>query len=119
MNIFNDPTKMQHLNKNFHFTLPFHGFTRDKYEKVNFYIQSKKKYDFKLEFPLYLINQQKYDELMQKIKHFYFASASIDKDSIFKYFNLLSDVNFAYGINKAVKLHANKSSSPTYYLRLV
>lgn len=54
---------------------------------------------------------------MQKIKYFYFGDEPIDKDSTFKYFNLMSDVNFAYGINKAVKLHANKSNSPTYFLR--
>lgn len=55
---------------------------------------------------------------MQKIKHFYFGGAGIDKDSTFKHFNLMSDENFAYGINKALELHANKSNNPTYYLRL-
>lgn len=50
---------------------------------------------------------------------FYFGNGKIGKDSVFKHFNLLSDINFAYDINKAVKLHASKSKSPTYYLRLV
>lgn len=70
-------------------------------------------------FSFYSFIFQKYAEILHKIKRFYFGDGEIDKDSTFKVFNLLSDLNFAYGINKAVKMHANHSISPTYYLRFV
>lgn len=63
------------------------------------------------------IESQQYKNLAKEIREFYFKDAAIDENTLKPYIDLLSDVNFAYGINKAVKRHAAKTNSKTYFIR--
>lgn len=58
-----------------------------------------------------------YKRLAKKIRQLYFKDAAIDENTLKEYIDLLSDVNFAYGINKAVQQHAMKTNSKAYYIR--
>lgn len=61
--------------------------------------------------------KQEYRKITKEIRDSYFGDAAIDENSLKQYINLLSDINFGYGISKAAKRHATKSNSKTYYLR--
>lgn len=51
------------------------------------------------------------------IREFYFHDAPIDEKNLVRYMELLSDVNFAYGIDKSARQHAIKTNAKTYYYR--
>lgn len=69
--------------------------------------------------PKILLKFQEYKQIAQEIREFYFKDAAIDEKTLNQYIEMLSDINFAYGIDKAVKRHATKTNSKTYYLRWV
>lgn len=54
---------------------------------------------------------------MDEVRSFYFGDNLQNNQSMAKYVELLSDVNFAYGIDKAVRTHAASSKGKTYYQR--
>lgn len=60
---------------------------------------------------------QEYQEIAAKIRKFYFKDTIIDERSLLQYLKLLSDINFAYGIDKSARKHALKSNANTFYYR--
>lgn len=52
-----------------------------------------------------------------EIRQFYFGNATIDENALKQYIDLLSDINFSYGIDKVAKQHAIQSSAKSYYYR--
>lgn len=60
---------------------------------------------------------QEYQKIVKEIRDFYFGDAAIDETTLKQYIDLLSDMNFIYGIDKGAKRHAYKTDSKTYYLR--
>lgn len=64
-----------------------------------------------------IIFHQEFQQLSEQVRQFYFGNLPIDENSLEQYIDLLSDVNFIYGINKAAIQHANKTSSKTFYYR--
>lgn len=60
---------------------------------------------------------QEYQKIGKDVRQFYFDDATIDRATLKQYIDLLSDVNFAYGIDKSARRHATKSASKTFYLR--
>lgn len=56
-------------------------------------------------------------EIASALRQNYFENATIDKNVVIPFLDLLSDLNFAYGINKAATRHAVKSSAKSYYFR--
>lgn len=62
---------------------------------------------------------QKSCDILCEIRQFYFGDDAINVNQTAEYIALLSDINFFYGIDKTVKLHASKSKSKTFYARFV
>lgn len=60
---------------------------------------------------------QEYKKLAKQIRKFYFKDAAIEEESLVQYMNMLSDINFAHGIDKSAREHAAKSPSKTFYYR--
>lgn len=60
---------------------------------------------------------QNYRNLTNQIRQFYFGNDAIDEKVLSQYVALFSDINFAYGIDKATKLHASESNGKTFYYR--
>ncbi|XP_055310975.1 juvenile hormone esterase-like [Sitodiplosis mosellana] len=60
-------------------------------------------------------NSEEHRNLTAEIHKFYFGDGAKEDRSINQYAELLSDLNFRYGIDKAVKTHAAKSKGKTYY----
>ncbi|XP_055301656.1 esterase B1-like [Sitodiplosis mosellana] len=58
-----------------------------------------------------------YKKLAAEVRYFYFKDAAIDVQTLKPYISLLSDVFFAYGVDKGAKLHAKKSAAKTFYYR--
>lgn len=63
---------------------------------------------------LFLFSQQ-HRNLTNEIRKFYFDDDAIDGQSIPKYFEYLSDSNYAYPVDKSVRVLAAKSNGKTYY----
>lgn len=53
--------------------------------------------------------------MAHEIRMYYFGAFPVCKETALQFINLLSDVYFVYGIDKAAKLHAEKSSGKTFY----
>lgn len=53
--------------------------------------------------------------MAHEIRKYYFGALAVCKETALQYINLLSDVFFVYGIDKAAKMHAEKSSGKTFY----
>lgn len=62
---------------------------------------------------------QKYCAILDEIRQFYFGNDAINVNKTAEFIALLSDMNYFYGIDKTVKLHASKSRSKTFYARFV
>lgn len=60
---------------------------------------------------------QLHRRIFDEIRQSYFGNNAIDQQALLPYVSLFSDINFAYGIDKAVKVHATKSSGKTFYSR--
>lgn len=60
---------------------------------------------------------QEYKKIAKEIRKLYFNDAAIDEKTLKQYIDLLSAVNFTYGIDKSVKQHATKTNSKTFYFR--
>lgn len=60
---------------------------------------------------------QEYKKLAKQIRKFYFKDAAIEEGSLVQYMKMLSDINFAYGIDKSAREHAAKTPSKTFYYR--
>lgn len=56
---------------------------------------------------------------MKQIRHHYFGDAKIDEKTVPNYIEMLSDINFAYGIDKSAREHASKTTSDTFFYRFV
>lgn len=52
---------------------------------------------------------------MDEIQNFYFQDHLKSDQVVKQYIELLSDVNFGYGIDKAVRASATKAKGKTYY----
>lgn len=57
--------------------------------------------------------------MAQEIRKYYFGASTVCKETAMQYINLMSDVYFVYGIDKAAKIHAEKSSGKTFYYMYV
>lgn len=66
-----------------------------------------------------VIRLQKYKKIEREIRKFYFKDAPVDQHTLKQYIDLLSDINFAYGIDKSARQHAAKSPSRTFYFRYI
>lgn len=55
--------------------------------------------------------------MAQKIRNFYFGERAINGSTIEEFSNLVSDVTFNYGVNRAIRLHASGSSGKTFYYK--
>lgn len=77
--------------------------------------------DFTYELPL--LNQNipytsdPYGNLLDKIREFYFGSSTSFYDHELQYIRMVSDVESVYLIDKAVQVHAAKSTADTFYWR--
>lgn len=60
---------------------------------------------------------QEYKKLAKQIHEFYFNDAPINRKKLKEYIKLLSDLNFAYGIDKSAKRHATKTNAKTFFYR--
>lgn len=60
---------------------------------------------------------QEYKRIASEIREFYFKGAAIDEKTLIQYIDLLSDINFAYGIDKSARQHAEKTNQKTFYAR--
>lgn len=58
---------------------------------------------------------QQHRNLSNEIRKFYFGDGAIDEQTIPQYFELLSDMNFALGVDKSVRTLAANSKGKTYY----
>ena len=74
-------------------------------------------------FSIHLFNTHKYciiifkeyKDLADKVRTFYFGkNGTVNKTSFSKYMDMLSDLWFAYGIDKAAKLQAKQSNGKTF-----
>lgn len=54
---------------------------------------------------------------MADIREYYFKNATIDEKSLKQYIEMLSDINFSYGIDKSAKMHAAEGKARTFYYR--
>lgn len=74
---------------------------------------------FKIQLPLIELNysyaSQAYDDAVRDVRRFYFGDKPVNADSLQEFVKLLSDVFFVYGIDKAVKVQAKRSSGLTFY----
>lgn len=74
---------------------------------------------FKIQLPLVELNysytSQAYDGAVRDVRSFYFGDKPVNADSLQEFVKLLSDVFFVYGIDKAVKAQAKRSSGLTFY----
>lgn len=74
---------------------------------------------FKIQLPLIELNysyaSQAYDDAVRDVRSFYFGDKPVNADSLQEFVKLLSDVFFVYGIDKAVKVQAKRSSGLTFY----
>lgn len=70
-----------------------------------------------LAFVFQISTLKEYQQIMRKIRTFYFGDAAIDKSTQKQYIDLWTDVNFVYGIDKSAKQHAAKSNLKTFYSR--
>lgn len=61
--------------------------------------------------------RQEYRNLTNEIRQFYFGDNAIDEQTVSKYFDLLSDINFVWGIDRSVKTLAANSKGKTFYTR--
>lgn len=52
---------------------------------------------------------------MEEVRNFYFGKYTQNDQKTKRYVELLSDVNFGYGTDKAVRINAAKSKGKTYY----
>lgn len=55
---------------------------------------------------------QEHYRLMNQVRKFYFG----DEQAASKVFEYISDINFALGIDKSVKLHSKHKTVNTYYM---
>lgn len=62
-------------------------------------------------------NFQEHIYLSHEIREFYFKDAAIDRSVLKQYIDLLSDMNFDYGIHKAARQHAAKTNSKAFFYR--
>lgn len=53
--------------------------------------------------------------MAQEIRTYYFGALPVCKETALQYINLLSDIFFVYGIDKAAKIHAENTSGKTFY----
>ncbi|XP_055308325.1 esterase B1-like [Sitodiplosis mosellana] len=61
------------------------------------------------------LDSNEHGHLVDEIRNFYFGDNVKSAQVVKKYVELLSDVNFGYGIYKAVRTFASKSTGKTYY----
>lgn len=54
------------------------------------------------------------EEMVKKIKEFYFKGKEVSKDTLQEYIDYFSDSMFKYGIMKSAKIHATKSHRPVF-----
>lgn len=71
----------------------------------------------KVELKLFYCQSQEYLQIARKIREFYFKNVAINRQSVNEYMQLLSDLNFSYGIDKSARQHASKSKGKTFYYR--
>ncbi|XP_055303123.1 carboxylic ester hydrolase-like [Sitodiplosis mosellana] len=67
-----------------------------------------------LEIPL---DSNEYRRLVDEVRRFYFEDNLQNDQAMKKYVELLSDLNYGYGTDKAVRVHVAKSKGKTYYQR--
>lgn len=74
---------------------------------------------FKIQLPLIELNysyaSQLYDIAVRDVRNFYFGDKPVNADSLQEFIKLLSDVFFVYGIDKAIKAQAKRSTGLTFY----
>ena len=62
-------------------------------------------------------NSERFQQIGAFIRYFYFGNQSINITTIHEYEKLLSDLRSNYGIDLAVRTHAQSTKSKTYYYR--
>lgn len=60
---------------------------------------------------------QEYKKLAAEVRYFYFKNAAVSVKTLRQYIDLMSDVTYAYGVDKAAKRHAAKTTAKTFYYR--
>lgn len=60
---------------------------------------------------------QKFKPLVEEIREFYFGSGEINSEQLSQYVELLSYINFRFGAEKSLRLHAAKASGKAFYWR--
>jgi len=58
-----------------------------------------------------------YQNIAAEIRKFYFKDSAIDKNVLQEYIDFISDLNFAYGIDKAARQQAAQTNRNTFFYR--
>lgn len=79
--------------------------------------------NFAVQLPLFDLNytytSDEYREIMKDVRKQYFGEKAINRDTLTQFVRLLDDVLFIYGIDKAAKVQANRSTGKTFYYQYV
>ncbi|XP_031627747.1 venom carboxylesterase-6-like [Contarinia nasturtii] len=83
------------MNQNFNVRVPFHGLTLSQ-------------------------TTRKWRDVQRKIRKFYFGTGTIKKTSYYlnRYVQMLSDINFVFGIYKAIEVHLKHAKTSCYEFNL-
>lgn len=110
------------LDRNFTLRLPFRGESNVDYDSPVSFIclfVSLSFCKFKRSSISMLFSFQEYHEIANEIRSFYFKDHAIDENMLEQYIDMLSDLNYAYGIYKSARQHTAKTTSKSFYYRWV